>query len=110
MKHVEKEHSGKELLCSKCSLHFATGALFTDHVHLAHRKKAEKKNFQAFFECAFCDEQTVKSTFYVKHMVNEHPGNSLQCSFCEMQFETGGGISKLVLLKLIQTLVSDTVL
>jgi len=89
VKHVEKEHSGKEFLCSKCSLHFATGALFTDHVYLAHRKKAEKKNFQAFFECAFCDQQTVKSTFYVKHMVNEHPGKSLQCSFCEMQFETG---------------------
>jgi len=86
VKHIVNEHCGNTFPCSVCNLNFASGKLFTQHVNETHRKK---KSFQAFFQCSFCDQKTVKSSYFVKHMVSKHPGNLLQCSFCELQFENG---------------------
>ena len=90
VQHVENEHGGDQFPCSLCNLQFYSGQMFTDHVKITHRNKGGlKKVLQAFFKCKYCDQKTVKSTFYVKHMSSEHPGHTLHCSFCELQFENG---------------------
>ena len=81
----------ENLETSFCNSNFTSGELSTEHINQTHGSEIaeKKKKLQAFFTCTLCDQKTVKCSYYIKHMVRDHPGSSLQCSFCELQFENG---------------------